>query len=552
MNDFESRSKQVANDFLQSIIFIDDKAYKRESADPKHDFDAQTISIEFAKEGKICSVFQPMSKDDINSLPAIAAKADVTVIDWEIILPESEGADDDDDDDEIKGKHTKEIIKNLLNSKRKRNNLNLIVIYTGEVDLLSISEEILSYLKSNEINDFVISDEDLCCVYSNNCKIIIRAKSNGGEGQGKHLPALRNKMLTYEELPDFIICEFSKMTNGLLPNFALQSLTAIRENVFQILNIFNKELDSAYLTHQSLLNNTDDANELLVDLIGDTFTSILRTKNLNNNLNQDVTNAWLEHYIKDEDKPKFNSKGKLSEETFTRNKALLTKLLKSSPDVLKKFKNVLDTVGVSKASTEKSLKKYAINMFHDNDEHENKNRKFALLCQHKDLIHYDDHIPTLSLGTVVKSNIEPHKYLLCIQQRCDSVRLSKNENRRFLFLSLSIVDGSEKFNFLAPSGQKLKLDNSTYDIRTVKFSGSEAGTVNAVKEEATNKSFFEPLHYSEVIPDSEVVLDLEKSREKFEFVFELKDLYAQRVVAEYSASLARVGVDEPEWVRLSY
>ncbi|AWY00276.1 hypothetical protein A8139_09895 [Marinomonas primoryensis] len=181
--------------------------------------------------------------------------------------------------------------------------------------------------------------------------------------------------------------------------------------------------------------------------------------------------------------------------------------------------------------------KYAFSLFHQNGDDENVNKDFALLCQHKDLIKYDHHTPVLTLGTVVKSNNEEGSYYVCIQQRCDSVRVDEQQARRFLFLSLSIVNQDSKFDFITPDGDKLKLGKSIYDMRTVKFSGSSEGTVKA--EEESEKMYFVPFYYSEELT------------EKFEFIFELKDLYAQRIVVQYSSSLSRVGLDEPEWIRLS-
>ena len=552
-DNFESISKEIANDFLQSIIFIDDKAYSDiDESDVRHEFDAQAITKEFAKDKKICAVYQPKSEEDIEVFSLIAQKADVTVLDWQIIFNESlpdNGLDtedsssdeDDDDDDDIRGKYTKRIINNLLTSKSSRNSLKLIIVYTGDSNLSDISLDINKELIVNGIKGFKISDDDSCCVFSDSCKILVRSKSNGGNSRSKYNAALIDKEIKYEELPTFITAEFSKLTNGLLSNFALLSLTAIRQNFYQILNIFSKKLDAAYLTHQSLLPNTDDANELLVELLGDTFTSILRANNLNSNLDDKVIRLWLESYIKPESKPKFGNDGLPTSEFYQRNleELDLEALLKPEEDVKKKFINVLHQSGISKNSAEKNYKKYAFSMFHNEDEDENK--KFALLCQHKNLIHYDDHTPTLSLGTVVRSSKGENKYFVCIQQRCDSVRISRTDSRRFLFLSLTTVDGSGKFNFLTPDGKKLKLDRSTYDIRTVKFYGSEEGFVKVVKDGTTGELFFEPLHYT----------NLEDVSEKFEFVFELKDLYAQRVVSDYSASLARVGIDEPDWVRLS-
>lgn len=542
-DNFQSLSNEIAKDFLQSVVFIDDKAYSAvDEADTQHDFDAKTITRGFASNQKICSVFQPEQEADIQLFSDIAAKADVTVLDWQIIIQNAielsaTESDEDDDDDDIRGFYTKCIIGNLLGSPSKLNSLKLILVYTGETDLNNIATEILNYLTTQEISGFSLSEDDDCCVVSDSCKILVRAKSNGGNGRGRHNPALRDKEVTYQQLPEFINNEFAKMTNGLLSNFTLQALTVIRKNFFQVLNIFSKKLDAAYLTHKSLLPNINDANELLVELLGDTLTSILRTEKLNNILDQGVIELWIEQYIEDEERFKLDNSGNPTVQTFNRDKGILRSLLISSDDVEKKIINALTANGISAKSAKKNYKKYAFSLFHQNGADEIVNKDFALLCQHKDLIKYDHHTPILTLGTVVKSNNQEGSYYVCIQQRCDSVRVDEQQARRFLFLSLSLVNQGGKFDFIAPDGDKLKLGKSIYDMRTVKFSGSSEGTVKA--EEENKKMYFVPFYYSEELT------------EKFEFIFELKDLYAQRIVVQYSSSLSRVGLDEPEWIRLS-
>ena len=65
-NTFFEKSKEIANDFIQSIVFLDDKAYKTpDQLNTAHDFDALGISKVFAKENKICAVYRPESDEDI-------------------------------------------------------------------------------------------------------------------------------------------------------------------------------------------------------------------------------------------------------------------------------------------------------------------------------------------------------------------------------------------------------------------------------------------------------------------------------------------------------
>lgn len=138
-----------------------------------------------------------------------------------------------------------------------------------------------------------------------------------------------------------------------------------------------------------------------------------------------------------------------------------------------------------------SNKKYATTLFAEFDKTEEINKNFAKLCYHRSAIFSPHHLPFLSLGTVVKSTLDNGCYYICIQQRCDSVRIQEGEMRRFLFISLDEVnDGG--FNFLTPNGIKLKIDKSTYSLRTVKFSGTN-GFALATRCEIDNKNILNHL-----------------------------------------------------------
>lgn len=59
---FLEKSMQISDDFIQSIVFLDDKAYEAtDTAKTNHDFDALKISQIFADENKICAVYKPIS-----------------------------------------------------------------------------------------------------------------------------------------------------------------------------------------------------------------------------------------------------------------------------------------------------------------------------------------------------------------------------------------------------------------------------------------------------------------------------------------------------------
>lgn len=556
MISFQQLSRSKVDKFLQSIIFIDDQAYDipnqsgQSHPDARHQFDAKSISESFSKEGKICAVYKPNSDKDMVNLTKIAKNADVAIIDWQIYLnDQTESSEDDSEEDDehedFRGLYTKKIITELISEPNQQDSIKLIVVYTGDTDIEGIASNIHSDLQKSGISRFFIDDSDKCTLLSSSSKIMVIGKSNGGEERGKHHLPLREKLISYEQLPGFISDQFANMTSGLLTNFAMESLSEIRGSFNQILSLFSNDLDAAYLAHQSIIPDANDANELLVDILGEIFISIIRYKKLNLSIDKEVIQLWLKDNVKEEFKPILNKDGAPDGHEYNRSHDLLLELLRSNPEVEKKFMEAIKEVkqsstgelkAVNKGQAKKLLKYHAISLFSDLPDPQLMNNRFANLCHHKQHFIDREYEPVLSLGTVVQSNINDKKYFVCIQQRCDSLRLEPSEDRRFLFISLSVEEGNGHFNFLTPGGIKLKIDNKTYDLRTVKFKGSNGQVVATEDDCGLGKKYFKPHNFSYL------------ASEKFEFIVELKSLYAQQIADKFSSSLSRVGFDEAEWV----
>lgn len=528
---FFNKSKQIANDYIQSIVFLDDRAYiKDEKSDqsPIHDLSAEKISTLFAKNKKICALYDPENESDIDDFKEISLKSDVIVLDWfidlTIDLKEGENPEDDADDDDLRGKYTKEVISYILENNSEEA-LKLIIIYTGETNLLEITEEVAEL--SNDFN----LEADNCSVALKNIKVLVRAKSNSEDAEDKrfkHLVHLQNKVLTYEQLPDFILNEYTNLTTGLLSNFALLSLTTIRQNSSKILGLFNKKLDAAYLGHKSVLPYQNDSEILLIELFGNSIIDLLKYKNVDKEMQTNLIDDFIES-ITD-----------LNLGKFERNSELLLSLLKS--DITNETQRFIDLlpsdVGLSK-SEKKSFILNSTKLFalENNDQLINSiDKEFARITHQKNTFLPNETNPVLGLGSVLKSTLNENKYYICIQQRCDSIRIAQGGDRKFLFIPLlKIEDG--KFNFLTSEGYKLKLDNSSFSLKTIKFGcDNTEGLIKATKEEEGDNYIFKQIYEGDDV-------------EQFEWVLDLKDLHSQRIVDSYSSKLSRVGLDESEWLR---
>lgn len=535
-SEFFKKSKEIANDYIQSIVFLDDRAYNKEEGQQSdiHDLSAVKISSLFAKERKICAFYDPVNLNDIDNFKEIAQKADIVILDWFIDLIEEHQGDtidleEDATDDDVRGKYTKEVITSIID-KIDNDSLKLVVVYTGETNLVEIVNEIGSLTQNAIIN------EENCEVFISNVKILVRAKSNNDEQPDqrfKHLTGLQDKVLNYHSLPTFVLEEFAKMTAGLLSNFVLKALTILRNNSSKILGLFDKNLDPAYLSHQSLITHKEEANELLVELLKDAIGSLLKYEDVNKILDSEFIEDWLKANIVEKEKSIIKSNGEVdSTKKYLRNIEFLMSILKLSSLTDKEYKQEYEKL-MNLNKTGDFWIKHHISYFSDLKvtELSEISKKFAILTHHKSLYIPTPYVPHLSLGSVCQSK---KSYYVCIQQRCDSVRVFEAEGRRFLFIPL--VKSESKFDVITPDGVKLRISDKSYSLRTVKFVGDDNGLVKA--NLIGNEYYFQQKY-------------TEEHDEKFRWVFDLKDLHAQSIISGYSSQISRVGIEESEWLRRS-
>lgn len=504
---FIEQSKEIANNFIQNIVFIDDNAYKNEITN--NAFSALDVSNVFAQSGKICAIYAPKSISDINSYSTILNKADVVILDWYLDIKKEgnliEDPEADADNDDPRGEFTLKLISDLLS---QTGMLKLLIVYTGETDLFEITDSIYQ-----KVNQRSFHKED-CVIRSLNSKILVRAKSQNSETQFAHNPELKNKIVPYESLPTLIVEEFADMTNGLLSNFALSSISAIRNNTSRMLSVFSPKLDPAYLGHKILLENTFESKQLLIKLFGEAISELLETTDIDT---KDWVDNWIENRITDETIS-------INGVSIGKSKDLLKKMFGSEQSRLKD--KYAEASGKDMSNKDEGkLQSHTIELFAYDDIDVNKsNVDFAILTHHKNIFQPAIEAPILTLGTVIKS---AGRYYVCIQQRCDSVRIK--EERRFLFLPL---EEEGEYPLIVNNELKLFTNKSSFAIKTMKFKPKEGATIIQASKQEDKYVFYSS--YGETC----------------EWVVDLKEMQAQRIVNNYCAQLSRVGLNESEWLRL--
>ncbi|MGK6353415.1 response regulator receiver domain [Parapedobacter sp. DT-150] len=536
---FFNKSKEIANDFIQSALFVDDEIYGNHEGST-HALDSQALVKAFAKAKKLCALNSPKTVEEFEDVIHVALKSDITILDWKLNLDQNTNADNDEEDvAEIdpRGTYTLQLIEKLI--AEDRNELKLVLIYTGETGLQNIVDEVFNKFENKGI--LRISENTLG---NSSCRIRIAGKPSL-EGTFTHTPELNSWVLKYEDVPDYLLTEFTKMTSGLVSNVALKAISCLRSNVDKILKIYNKDLDAAFLAHRAMLPVPEDAAELLKDSIVDSFDSIIDYSELEKYCDFNTIGKWLKSNAINDETLTFGKKS-IVIKNAVRHSWLRDGFLKSMEDAwptsypseefpLKKLEGIYHRE-LHKSEIVKYFKP------HDTTT-SNIDEQFSILTHHKSNYSSPTYRPKLTLGSIVKGKIS-NEYWLCIQQKCDSVRID-SDNRRFLFIPLVPVVGDGNFNVVindfddSRTFTKLKITIASYDLKTIRFKANRDGVVYAKKSGQSKRYVFYPIYYRANKAKSEC----------YHWVLDLKDSHAQRIANKYAATLSRVGLDEYEWLR---
>lgn len=522
---FVDLSREIADKFIRDIVFIDELAYGKVPENTEvtkvHNnvFDAKAVSNAFLKGGKICAIYAPQNENDIDDCIKAIQKADAVVLDWNMRLSSAQKYDPmADDESDTRGHYSKQLIKSIVDDAGS-NKVKLVVVYTGETDLSDITSQIHQHINNNSAE---LKDECIVQSLANNVRIIVRAKETS---LFEHSDQLKSKVVKYTDLPDFIINEFAEITKGLLPNYALSAITAIRDNTSNILGVFSKDIDPAFLGHYVSIPDCNDAISMLSKMFGTAVTNLIDVEDF-------PIKEWILKWIE----TKTDRKVTILDEEIEINKDNLKKLVESTNSFRNKVKKSFNiAIEHNEHEKEDTYKMHATELFAENNA-DALNYKWAKLVQHGNLFS----VPRsyrLTTGTIVKCKNDTDdnwRYLICIQQSCDSVRISSNEKRSFLFLPLRPQNANIKGEAIVIGEQEhLIVDNKTYSIELHKFSPKEKEANITAKLKDNNEYVFE-----------------DTDGKQFVWVAELKEMFAQHLVSSYASQLSRVGIDNSEWIRI--
>ena len=539
--EFRSRTRDIVESFLRTVVVLDDLAVMSmsiseptgaatsaslripdfpQSPAPSEDtvrHDPQGVSLDadavingFADIGSVCAVLNPVPGDNFHERTVkTARRADIVILDWKI--------------HESVGDVALNVMRAILREDRQR--LRLMAFYTGEPDIHGIFNRIKEVVTEFYEDDELL-ESDGFRISKGPLHIVVLAK----QGTLNDLqPELRNQEVAEGQLADRLANDFALMTGGLIRNCAIEGITAIRDNAHRILAKFEVSLDPAYLGHRLMLPHPPDAEDHLVEALGSELVSVLEENRPGACADLEAIESWLKQQEHEglgvSDKFPFSG----TQKAVDRWRDLLSRGIDDA--------NAILPIDVGK----RDMRKQATEPFaKDTEAALRSNRRFAALLRLK--TRYPGRPPRLSIGSLLSTcEDDEDRYFLCLQPKCDSVRLS--ESSGFPLIPLVPLEDVEVGN----QGTSLRLV-----LETSKDQWKDFG----IKPKPSELSirFFKPGTdppgevVATVMQDGSFLFEDEEGK-KYRWMAEMKDEHALGIAGEVASALTRPGPNDAEWLR---
>jgi hypothetical protein len=287
-------------------------------------------------------------------------------------------------------------------------------------------------------------------------------------------------------------------------------------------------MDIGYLGHRVASPFPEDAEEHLVDVVAAEIASVLSDGDVGINADLSAIHKWLENEYAAS--PPLQSGSALDQQKNIEHNDL-KQMLKLGLGREETFDDYPSELGKNAL---RKIRRQAAHLFtNTSDEADESSDILALRMATRTVYRRPPRV--LRLGTVVLSG---DGFMVCVQPRCDSVRLDLNTPRAFPFLPLEIAEGAadgHQFVVEHPADNALtrvRVQGKPFAIRTFRFKADQSRSVQA-RWVKGYWSFYTT------------------GNRRFRWVADLKPEFAQRVAVDLGAELARVGLAESELVRLS-
>lgn len=544
---FHEHSKQIVEDYLGTVAYVDDLIFSskkevqpevvisattlREAVATKElsqrvekdipqqlapNIDPLTFTNAFLEKGIHCALLEVTNEDDsLEPIKKTLKKSDVIILDWQMHGDLGEKAT--------------ELLLSVIESDRPE--LRLIIIFTDEPNYSAIiPDTIVPRLNKIGINDIEI-DETTCYASFGHTRIIVLEKDVAGDNVNA---------VSVGELPSRVIEELTKLTKGLVSNAALNSISILRHNTHYLLNTLNKDLDPAILSHRALLSDPTECEEHLVSIISSEIVGLLHYSDIGKTVSMEQIKLWIHDQAKNGIDFFRKMKVKKKDEAILEIFKILEKGIPNISPSKSKNKTWNNFLSILKHEKDKSKISNLTSIFTKNTVNlTNIDEEFAHLMTFQS--NYQFPKPRLDQGTILMTNTDDvYKYFVCIQPKCDCVRIKKT-GAFFMFLPLSIVNGNSRFDFLIKEGNEVKrlaiLQNSNV-VEKFKFYSDKTGLPVFALKNQSNWYF-----------KGDQIESTNKIEINFRFLGYLKQEFIQRTVNNYASNITRVGFSESEWLR---
>lgn len=542
-------SKNAAQSFIETVVFVDDKIYAQTSSakvtiSPKivtppkirkparkgatkqspsdetpvtpesleTSYSPHDIQASFAKQQIVCSLHQPSKSKSVGLASdtfKLCACADIVILDWDMYGDA--------------GVNTTELTKNLIEESLKENpyQLRLVLIYTDSPNLHDVSNSIFQGLgKESDKIEYKKEDSGLA-FHTTNTRVVVLGKP------ATRLEEYKLFEVKEQELADRSISEFCKLADGLLQASILTGLAAIRKQSKRVLTKFHSGLDPALLTHRALGLPHEEAFQHMTPLLVAEIEAILEDSLPDPLIGDSVITDWC----KNQWQPAEHASSFIPDDINVTDFAEMfcTKGMKigeedafspsGNSDLAKTIKNLRNSKKWPSSSSP-AFKKITTFLSEtcDGIDHQK-------LSEIMSLRSYYVETRGLTLGTIISREVdaETEEYLLCLQPVCDSLRLK--EQTSFMFCKLPVTDG-QRFTHTI-DGEKLIFRPKSSNCVTVDFQPNNSGTIQAKSAVFTSSS-----------------------GASYTWRAQLNAKHAQRAAEQFASQLSRVGLTESEWTRL--
>lgn len=481
-----------------------------------NDLNIRNVTDAFISQGIACALVLPDDKDTddqskiTRSLNA-AKVSDLVVIDWYLNKQDSS--------------LTLRILDEIARSDcEEKGRLRLVCVYTSESLTSHIFDAVTKQFSDAGIALTPVTGESYCAIA--NSTLVLLANKN-------ETPV--------RELPNLLVTQFTKLTNGLIPAFALAAVGAIRKNTHHMLTRFHSSLDSAYVSNRLITNPPGDVAELMRELLVAECDNALGLDSIADDyLEEEAITSWLNSIETKITPCSYEEKIGGAKQNITLDMAHLKGLLSWGVGDRDFTLNGTDRIPFPEFKRSKVSETLAGGKINSQA---SQNEFSKLVVLRREAYGPSTHLlnpdwrPSLTTGSVLKfSEGDVEKYLMCFTPACDALRI--DNARPFVFLEGR--RSADKYNMVitesngSPVG--VQFEKKYPIVRTFDFKPDVK--TQRVRADLSDKKFL----FNGFIGEQQAV---------FEWMGEVRYARATSEMAGLSSVWMRIGIVDSEYLRLA-